>query len=150
MVRVRTETRQTFLRHRHRHSPTVRYGKGQGQNLFDTSRGAKNCARHGEKDTTCRAIGGLQLSIRAHTLFNGFQGRPPIGKELAILECEKPREILQVGPLDGVIYTALGDGQRYIHQFTKTRRPLLYVTADGAQAIILGGGYRFTDRGFVG
>lgn len=83
-------------------------------------------------------------------LFRAFQGRDPIGKELSILDCEKARAIVQVGVLDGVIYTALGDRQRYIHQFTKSHRPLLYVTADGAQAIILGGGYRFTERGFVG
>lgn len=56
-----------------------------------------------------------------------------------------------IGTLDAVCYTTVRDGKResYIHRFKKAARPLLASSHDGQQILILGGGYRFTDRGIV-
>lgn len=56
---------------------------------------------------------------------------------------------LIVGELDGVLYTAVRDGQRqkYIHRFRKRSRPLLTAAADGRSLDIVGGRYQFTEAG---
>lgn len=62
-----------------------------------------------------------------------------------------PRVALLVGTLDGVLYTAVRDGQRgrYIHEFARRDRPLLLATPSGDQLLIYGGAYDFTERGIV-
>lgn len=61
----------------------------------------------------------------------------------------QPKVLLRVGYLEGVIYSAVRDGetQKYLHEFSESARPLLCVTPDGRQLFILGGGYDFTDCG---
>lgn len=56
-----------------------------------------------------------------------------------------------IGSLDAVCYTAVRDGktEKYIHRFKKAARPLLASSHDGQSLLILGGGYRFTERGIV-
>lgn len=56
-----------------------------------------------------------------------------------------------VGSLDAVCYTTVRDGvtEKYIHRFRKASRPLLASSHDGKSLLILGGGYRFTERGIV-
>jgi len=55
----------------------------------------------------------------------------------------------RVGECDGILYTTVRDGikESYIHKFKKRSRPHLAVSFDGKQLFILGGGYRFTERG---
>jgi len=62
-----------------------------------------------------------------------------------------PDVALKIGQCDGVLYTTVRDGktERYIHKFKKSSRPLLAVSFDGRQLIMLGGAYQFTDRGIV-
>ncbi len=58
---------------------------------------------------------------------------------------------LAVGQLSGVMYEAdRGDGpHQYFHKFKKSSRPLLIADNDGSQLGIVGGRFRFTDRGIV-
>lgn len=61
------------------------------------------------------------------------------------------REAVAIGALDGVLYTTERDGriEKYIHRFAAKDRPMLAVSPDGRQLIILGGRYRFTSLGIV-
>lgn len=58
---------------------------------------------------------------------------------------------LKVGYVDGVLYETTRDGetQHYIHRFKKRARPHLVAAPDGSQIQMVGGDYRFTDRGIV-
>jgi len=59
--------------------------------------------------------------------------------------------VMAIGELDYVGYTTVRDGvtESYHHDFSRKARPLLCVTSDGRQLIILGGEYDFTERGIV-
>lgn len=56
-----------------------------------------------------------------------------------------------VGMLDSVEYTTrrAGKVEHYRHEFAEKSRPLLVASADGKQLIVVGGRYKFTDRGIV-
>lgn len=84
---------------------------------------------------------------QAARLFARFHGREVQPGEIVAID-SAPATALEIGQLAGIIYVAKGDGKKYIHQF-KTRRPVLYASADGSQVYIVAGRYRFTDRGFV-
>jgi hypothetical protein len=59
--------------------------------------------------------------------------------------------VAMIGECDGVLYTTVRDGkrERYIHEFEEKDKPLLCVTPDGRQLLLVGGNYRFTERGIV-
>ena len=59
--------------------------------------------------------------------------------------------VAMIGECDGVLYTTVRDGkvERYIHEFEEADKPLLCVTPDGRQLLLVGGAYRFTERGIV-
>lgn len=88
----------------------------------------------------------------AKALFEAFHGRPPSRNEIAMLKQEPAggEECLEVGQLFGVMYKVTGIPEPYLHKFNPRSRPLLFVTANGRQMIVLNGKYRFTDRGFIG
>jgi len=86
---------------------------------------------------------------RARTLFRAFHGRNPRGSEIVeINPPSKPVVLLEVGSLVQLAYHAKGNGKFYRHNF---QSPLarVYVTYDGGQAYIIGGGYRFSPKGFL-
>lgn len=58
---------------------------------------------------------------------------------------------VQIGELDGIAYETTRDGkkQKYFHQFKKSARPIFAVTHDGEAVVIVGGRFRFTERGIV-
>ena len=58
---------------------------------------------------------------------------------------------LVVGTCDGVLYTTVRDGrkEKYIHKFKADDAPLLVVSPDGRQLMLIGGRFRFTERGIV-
>lgn len=58
---------------------------------------------------------------------------------------------VQIGALEGIAYETTRDGkrQKYFHQFKKAARPIFAVTADGKAVVIVGGQFRFTERGIV-
>lgn len=62
-----------------------------------------------------------------------------------------PKVGAAVGVVDFVGYTAVRDGVReeYIHHFNAKDKPLLVVSPDGRSLHLVGGGYRFTERGIV-
>lgn len=86
---------------------------------------------------------------QAAKLFRDFHGREPDDTDIVTVALDKPTAAMVVGEFEGVIYRALGDGKRYIHQFEKHARPVLLISSDGRQLYALAGAYRFTERGFV-
>ena len=62
-----------------------------------------------------------------------------------------PKVAACIGECDGVLYTTVRDGreERYIHKFAVNDKPLLCVTPDGRQILLVGGRYRFTELGIV-
>lgn len=61
------------------------------------------------------------------------------------------KTLVKIGKLDGVLYSTVRDGinESYIHEFKKLSRPTFCVTHDGARIVLVGGRYKFTDRGIV-
>lgn len=62
-----------------------------------------------------------------------------------------PEVVIEIGSLDTVEYTTRRGGkiEHYRHEFREKSRPLLAVSEDGKQLMIVGGRYRFTERGIV-
>lgn len=58
---------------------------------------------------------------------------------------------LKVGSVDAILYTTVRDGitEHYIHEFKRSSRPTLVASHDGRALALVGGRYRFTDRGIV-
>jgi hypothetical protein len=61
-----------------------------------------------------------------------------------------PQVFAKVGDAVGIVYEVIEDGAlvRYQHDFDA--RPTLAISSDGKTAVILRGGWQFTDRGFEG
>jgi len=62
-----------------------------------------------------------------------------------------PKVGVAIGTLDAVLYTTVRDGktEKYIHKFAKRDMPLLVVSPDGSSIHVVGGRYKFTERGIV-
>lgn len=62
-----------------------------------------------------------------------------------------PRVAVAIGTLDFVGYTTVRDGrtEKYIHKFKAADKPVLCVSPDGTQLLLVGGNYDFTERGIV-
>lgn len=58
---------------------------------------------------------------------------------------------LKVGTVDAILYTTVRDGitEHYKHDFRKSSRPTLVASHNGKALALVGGKYRFTDRGIV-
>lgn len=57
----------------------------------------------------------------------------------------------KVGMCDAILYTTTRDGrvEKYVHEFKKKARPILASSHDGKKITLIGGNYKFTDRGIV-
>jgi hypothetical protein len=86
---------------------------------------------------------------RAADLFERFTGHE--ASQGSRVKVYVPDVAMVIGTLDGVLYTAIRDGQRerYIHEFAKRDAPILAASADGRQLMIVGGNYRMTELGIV-
>lgn len=87
---------------------------------------------------------------RARNLYERFSGHDP--EELGVIEIPPiPAEVAVIGVLDGVMYTTVRDGvkEKYIHKFRESDKPLLCVSPDARQLLVVGGAYVFTERGIV-
>lgn len=87
---------------------------------------------------------------RAADLYERFSGHDP--EEIGRINVPPlPKVAAAIGTCDGVLYTTVRDGktERYIHEFAKRDRPILCVSPDGLQIILVGGRYRFTEAGIV-
>ena len=64
---------------------------------------------------------------------------------------EDLKKLVVIGECSGLLYDSVRDGklEKYIHRFRKNSRPLFCITPDGNQIVLLGGAYKFTDRGIV-
>jgi hypothetical protein len=87
---------------------------------------------------------------RAADLFERFTGHDAQHQERVQVP-PLPQVAAVIGECDGILYTAVRDGQveKYIHKFRKADKPLLCVSPDGLQIILVGGRYRFTSAGIV-
>lgn len=87
---------------------------------------------------------------RASELYENFSGHDAEVVE-TIKKPQYPDVLIEVGDVDGILYTTTRDGQieQYIHKFHKDAKPLFCVNADGSQIFFIGGEYDFTERGIV-
>ncbi|WP_374334449.1 hypothetical protein [Leeia sp.] len=84
-------------------------------------------------------------AAKAFTAFTGHQAEV-IGKmEKPVI----PDVVWPLGEMIGVSYAAVRDGQReeYYHEFKENCRPLLCVSPDGKQLLVLGGRYKVGETG---
>lgn len=87
---------------------------------------------------------------RAVRLYERFTGHD--AEELGVFQLpDLPSTATVIGECDGVLYTTVRDGktERYIHEFRARDKPLLCVSPDGRQLILVGGRYVFTEKGIV-
>jgi len=87
---------------------------------------------------------------RAVELYQDFRGDDP--EYIDTVEVHDYGVFMVIGYLDFVGYHTVRDGEdeRYIHHFKAKSRPLLCCSHDGKQLIILGGEYKFGERGIIG
>lgn len=90
-----------------------------------------------------------QLS-QAASLYQKFREAEPRYVD-AIRINPLPKVCMEIGKLDGVLYTTTHGGrkQAYIHKFTGRSRPTLATDAKGKRLFIIGGHYDFTEDGIV-
>lgn len=62
-----------------------------------------------------------------------------------------PKVAAVIGVCTAICYETVRDGrvENYIHEFDDSAAPLLAVSPDGRQLLMIGGDYTFTDRGIV-
>jgi hypothetical protein len=84
---------------------------------------------------------------RARRLFESFHNKRH--DPLKLVEIDGGGGIaLAVGRVIGISYRPVSVSTEYYHDFAAPL-PRLFVSADGKQIFIEGGGYRFSDRGFL-
>jgi hypothetical protein len=89
-----------------------------------------------------------QLS-QAVELYESFREAKP--RKLARMNVKIPRVVACMGHVEGIDYRTT-HGKKvtlYRHKFAAGSRPLLCVSSDGRQLMLLGGLYQWTDRGIV-
>lgn len=86
---------------------------------------------------------------QAITLYESFRDAKP--KKLARLKVNIPKIVACMGYVESLDYrtTHKGKAQPYRHRFAPGSRPLLCVSSDGRQLMLLGGLYKWTERGIV-
>jgi hypothetical protein len=85
----------------------------------------------------------------ASALFEDFTGHE--ADHYTKRELNLPDVALQFGLCDGIMYETVRDNvvEHYIHKFKKSARPLIAASHDGKSLHLVGGNYRFTNRGIV-
>lgn len=86
---------------------------------------------------------------QAVTLYSSFREAKPT--KLARVPISIPKIVACMGYVEGIDYTTTHNGKAvaYHHDFAAGSRPLLCVSADGKQLMLLGGFYKWTERGIV-
>lgn len=92
----------------------------------------------------------MKAAIRAAIqLYQDFRERVP--KRIKVVNFDVPQAVMVIGYVDEILYTTT-HGRKvvsYRHPFQDGSRPLLCASSDGKQLLLLGGRYKFTDRGIV-
>lgn len=95
----------------------------------------------------------LKVSARrlkqAVSLYTSFRERRP--RKLKVVNVNIPNVVAVIGHLEYVGYKTT-HGRKvelYQHDFAPGSRPLFCVSSDGQQLLLLGGRYKFTERGIV-
>jgi hypothetical protein len=86
---------------------------------------------------------------RAAKLYESFRERPP--KRVNRIGFAPPRIVVDIGHVEFIGYRTT-HGKKltlYRHDFAPGSRPLLCVSPDGRQLMLIGGRYKFTERGIV-
>jgi hypothetical protein len=86
---------------------------------------------------------------RAALIYERFTGH--YADEARRVSLAVPKAAAEIGTCDGILYTTVRDGktEHYKHEFAARDKPLLAVSPDGRQLLLIGGHYRFTARGIV-
>ena len=89
----------------------------------------------------------LQATVE---LFESFREKKP-SKRLKKIRVRIPRVVAHIGYLEAIDYRTTHGTELalYNHEFAPGSRPLLCVSPDGRQLILLGGRYQFNERGIV-
>jgi len=82
-------------------------------------------------------------------LYESFREKTP--RRLSVINFEVPAAVACIGHVEAIDYRTTHGSKLalYNHKFAKGSRPLLCVSADGRCLLLLGGRYRFTERGIV-
>jgi hypothetical protein len=87
--------------------------------------------------------------VEAQRLFTAFHGARP-SRVTRVSIPVPPRAMAAVGECIGIMYRARRDGNvhNFLHKFFRSNaRPTLAASPDGRTLYLLGGAYRFTNRG---
>lgn len=85
----------------------------------------------------------------AVALYESFREARP--RKIGAVKFAVPQAVAVIGYVEGIDYKTT-HGKKvtlYHHDFAPGSRPLLTVSADGKQLLLLGGRYQFTERGIV-
>jgi len=87
----------------------------------------------------------------AAMLYAAFSGDTDIDVESVELDITPPDVVVLVGRVTGIAYETVRDGklERYLHEFKQKASPMLCASSDGDAIYLVGGKYRFTERGIV-
>jgi hypothetical protein len=90
-----------------------------------------------------------RLIAQAVTLYRSFREKIP--KKLITVRFKVPRVVACMGYVEGIDYVTTHGNKvtHYHHDFEPGSRPLLCVSADGRQIILIGGHYEWDERGIV-
>lgn len=97
------------------------------------------------------AIGDTDDAADLLTAFRENLGLKQIDPDTRMVEISYPEPYVcvAIGKLVAVAYEVEGQKEPFFHRFSKTNRPILFVSSDGSQIFVAHGSYRFTDRGFI-
>lgn len=98
-----------------------------------------------------REYGGKGADVRnAASLYTRFTGHTDVNVAKVLIP-NMPKAAVEVGTIDGILYTTERDGviEKYIHRFKKSAKPTFAVSPDGKQIFVIGGFFKFGDRGIV-
>ena len=90
-----------------------------------------------------------KLMRKAVDLYTSFREKKP--RKIKRISFDVPEIVACMGHVEAIEYRTT-HGKKvtlYKHDFAPGSRPLLCVSADGRQILLLGGRYKWTDRGIV-
>jgi len=92
-----------------------------------------------------RKLTKIKEGVELYENFTGHQAE----KAFKVPKPKIPDVMVAIGEVTGIMYSTIRDGklEQYIHEFKKGSRPLFAVSHDGKSLVLLGGAFRFTERG---